>query len=247
MRFTADPELSGFQVESDACILEAVGLRVGARRSRQGRGVLPTPSGRSAGDAPGGRPNEPTTASGAASLGMDLPAHQARLPRQTGPRPIGSRSARHGIRLVDVVNRACLPYRDLPIEFALDLAGSVFVDEATARAVGSAVSELLTNVRQHAAARMIVVHADALVADLEWEVTVCDDGRGFHTEVTPRGFGLAVRVEHALAINGISTMITSAPGDGTTVILRGPLPGVRSPDTAERRVAPEGRPAIRPR
>ena len=247
MRFTADPELSGFLVESDAGILEAVGLRVGARRSRQGRGVLPTPSGRSAGDGSGDRPNEPTTASGAGALGVDLPAHQARLPRQTGPRSIESLSAQHGIRLVDVVNRASLPYRDLPIEFALDLAGSVFVDEATARVVGSAVSELLTNVRQHAAARMIVIHADALVADLEWEVTVCDDGRGFHSEETPRGFGLAVRVEHALSINAVSTMITSAPGDGTTVILRGPLPGVRSPDMAARRVAPEGRPAIRPR
>ncbi len=239
--------MSGFQVESDAGILEAVGLRVGARRSRQGRGVLPTPSGSSAEEAPGDRPDEPTAASGAAALGVDSPAHQARLPRQTGPRSIGSLSARHGIRLVDVVNRACLPYRDLPIEFALDLAGSVFVDEATAGVVGAAVSELLTNVRQHAAARMIVIHADALVADLEWEVTVCDDGRGFQTESMPRGFGLAVRVEHALSTHGVSTMITSAPGDGTTVILRGPLAGVRSPDTAERRVGPEGRPAIRPR
>ena len=26
---------------------------------------------------------------------------------------------------------------------------------------------------------MVVIHADELISDHEWEVTVCDDGRGF--------------------------------------------------------------------
>ncbi|TYB47937.1 sensor histidine kinase [Actinomadura chibensis] len=138
--------------------------------------------------------------------------------------------------LVSVLRAAVGDYRDLPVETSLDLADGVPLPEPAAGAVRAAVGTLLANVRMHAGASHVVVHADADPAGGEWEVTVADDGRGFDPAATPRGFGLRVQVERALAAHGIAARVDSVPGDGTRVTLRGPLPA--SAQDAE----PEGAP-----
>ncbi|GAA2265664.1 hypothetical protein GCM10010402_21760 [Actinomadura luteofluorescens] len=130
-----------------------------------------------------------------------------------------------GRSLVSAVRAAVGDYRDLPVEVSVDLAGGVRLPEAAAGAVRAAVGTLLANVRVHADAASVVVHADADPAEGEWEVTVTDDGRGFDPAVTPRGFGLRVQVEQALAAHAIAVHVHSVPGDGTRVTLRGALPG----------------------
>jgi signal transduction histidine kinase len=126
-------------------------------------------------------------------------------------------------RLTDAVRRALAEYRDLPVEASLDLADDVIVSRAVADAVRGAVGTLLANVRLHAGAGVVVVHADADTEEREWEVTVADDGRGFDPALTARGFGLAVQVEQALSEHGVAAHLHSHVGEGTRVTLRGPL------------------------
>ena len=97
-------EVTNTPHEADNAVPGSTGGQV--RRSRQGRGVLPTPP---------------------------------RLPRQGERRMSEHPSGEHTIRLVEVVKRSCLAFNDLPIEFALDLAGSVVLAEPTARVVGAAL------------------------------------------------------------------------------------------------------------
>ncbi|TYK53171.1 sensor histidine kinase [Actinomadura decatromicini] len=141
-----------------------------------------------------------------------------------------------GPSLVSVLRAAVGDYRDLRVEASVDLAEGVPLPEPAAGAVRAAVGTLLANVRMHADASSVVVHADADPAEGEWEVTVADDGRGFDPAATPRGFGLRDQVERALAAHGIAVHVHSVPGDGTRVTLRGPLPA--SWEAAE----PEGAP-----
>lgn len=152
--------------------------------------------------------------------------------------------------LTDAVHAAVRGFGDLPLELSVDLAEGVLLAPQAATAVTGAVATLLANVRLHADARLVVVHADAdadtdtdtdtnadgdaraaagaggSAADEKntawWEVTVHDDGRGFDPAATPPGFGLREQVTGALAAHGISTHIRSVPGDGTSVTLRGP-------------------------
>jgi signal transduction histidine kinase len=126
------------------------------------------------------------------------------------------------VALVEVVHRAAQAFGDLPLELSTDLAAAVFLPHDIAEALGQALTTLLANVRLHAAAELVVLHGDADPAEHEWEVTVRDNGRGFDPAATPRGFGLRVQVEQALADRGVSTHIHSMPGDGTSVTLRGP-------------------------
>jgi signal transduction histidine kinase len=146
---------------------------------------------------------------------LDDPAGEATA--VTGP-------AAGGPSLVSVLRAAVADYRDLPVEASVDLADGVRLPERAAGAVRAAVGTLLANVRVHADASNVVVHADADPAEGEWEVTVADDGRGFDPAAVPRGFGLRVQVEQALAEHGIAAHVHSVPGDGTRVTLRGPLP-----------------------
>ncbi|MER6810212.1 ATP-binding protein [Spirillospora sp. NPDC000708] len=144
---------------------------------------------------------------------------------------------RGGPSLVWAVRDAVAEYRDLPVETSVDLAEGVHLPDAAAGAVRAAVATLLANVRVHADAANVVVHADADIDEGEWEVTVTDDGRGFDPGTTPRGFGLRVQVEQALAVHGISTHVHSVPGDGARVTLRGPLPGGAPPGAARPQAA----------
>jgi hypothetical protein len=140
------------------------------------------------------------------------------LAQPSGPNEIDTGS------LAGLVRAAAAEFSDLPIELVLDLAVEVAIAPAAAGALEHAVITLLHNIRRHAAARLVVVHAYADSRAGAWELTIRDDGAGFDTSVTQRGFGLRIQVEQALAEFGISSHIMSAPGQGTTAVLRGRIP-----------------------
>jgi signal transduction histidine kinase len=82
------------------------------------------------------------------------------------------------------------------------------------------IQEALTNARRHSEARNVwvslAVDGDALVAD------VADDGGGFDPEASP-GTGLRGMRERVLLLGG-SLRVESAPGEGTRVRVRVPMP-----------------------
>ena len=87
------------------------------------------------------------------------------------------------------------------------------------------VQEALSNVAQHALARHVEVKLTA--QDVALEVTVWDDGVGFSIEQPRTGLGLMGMGERAELVGG-HLDIESAPGAGTTVRARFPLPPPKS-------------------
>lgn len=112
-------------------------------------------------------------------------------------------------------------FDDLPLEPAIELGAHAELTEEVWQAVGRAVTTVLHNVRLHARARQVVIHADA--EDGHWEVVVSDDGVGFDQESQPLGFGLDTQAGQALRELGVSVEIRSAPDRGTSVTLVGPV------------------------
>ncbi|BEP13124.1 ATP-binding protein [Acidothermaceae bacterium B102] len=121
--------------------------------------------------------------------------------------------------LAATVRRAALQFTDLPMTISTDLADEVPLSAETAAPLGQAIVTLLHNVRRHAAATSVVVHAAGDVDD-GWEVSVHDNGCGFDPATTPPGFGLGTQVHRALAPHHIEAHLSAAAGDGTLVILR---------------------------
>ncbi len=121
----------------------------------------------------------------------------------------------------EVLDEALAGFTDLPLEVSTDLGGGVALPPEQAMALGRAVATVLHNVRRHAEAATVYVHADA--RDQEWEVVVRDDGSGFDPAEQPLGFGLQVQVLQALTEAGMTAAIDSAPGEGTAVTIRGRL------------------------
>ncbi|WP_370615506.1 hypothetical protein [Mumia sp. Pv 4-285] len=112
-------------------------------------------------------------------------------------------------------------FDDLPLELAVELGSHVELSEEVWEATCGAVTTVLHNVRLHAAAHQVVVHADT--DGTTWEVVVSDDGIGFDQGSQPLGFGLDTQVREALAGHGISAEIRSSPGRGTSVTIVGPV------------------------
>lgn len=90
------------------------------------------------------------------------------------------------------------------------------------------VQEALTNVGKHADAQRVGVTMSYM--DGEVSVDIRDDGRGFCTAETARGFGLRGMRSRADRLGGTMT-IESAPREGTAVSTRIPLQ--RAPRTSE--------------
>lgn len=111
-------------------------------------------------------------------------------------------------------------FPDLPIESSTLLARDVCLTESDALAIQRALTTLLHNVRLHAQARHVIIHADAL-GD-EWELSVSDDGIGFAPETSEVGYGLGEQVVESMNRIGARVDIVSAPGEGTRVTLTGP-------------------------
>jgi signal transduction histidine kinase len=83
------------------------------------------------------------------------------------------------------------------------------------------VQEALSNIARHALARHLEVTLKA--QDVALELTVRDDGVGFRVERLRTGLGLMGMGERAELVGG-TVDIESAPGAGTTVRARFPLP-----------------------
>lgn len=120
----------------------------------------------------------------------------------------------------EVIRSVTNGFSDLPMEFATDLGADALVYRQHAPAVARALTTVLHNVRRHAHASEVVIHADQ--EDGRWEVTVRDDGVGFDERDHPHGFGLASQVIGELTRLGLEVDIASAPGHGTAVTIAGP-------------------------
>jgi len=131
--------------------------------------------------------------------------------------------------LASVVRAAAEPFSDLPLTLNVELGDEVSLDPSVSGALSRAVATVLHNVRIHARAQSVVLHADSF--DDQWEVVVRDDGVGFDPDATPLGFGLAEQVLSSLTERGCRVRIDSARGEGTTVTLGGLVPlSPHSPD-----------------
>ncbi|MPM31286.1 hypothetical protein SDC9_77841 [bioreactor metagenome] len=141
-------------------------------------------------------------------------------------------------RLGDVLGEAVAGFGDLPLELSTALGGDAVVAEADAVAVQLAVETLLHNIRRHAEASTVWVHADR--AGDRWEVVIRDDGVGFTAGPETYGFGLRTQVLAALSERGITVDIEAAPGEGCAVTLSGPVaaPASRTGGGAGRRDRP---------
>lgn len=122
--------------------------------------------------------------------------------------------------LGEVIGSVANGFSDLPMEFATDLGADALIYREHAPAVARALTTVLHNVRRHARATEVVIHADQ--EDDRWEVTVRDDGVGFDERDHPHGFGLASQVIGELTRLGLEVAILSAPGHGTAVTIAGP-------------------------
>ncbi len=132
-----------------------------------------------------------------------------------------SRPSARDTTLGQVIEDATAEFTDLAMELNADLGAGAILEETLALTLGRALSTVLHNVRHHAAATTVYVHADC--RDVQWEVVVRDDGIGFDPTTTALGFGLSVQVIQALADCGASAHIESRPAIGTTVTLSGPV------------------------
>ncbi|MFD4327306.1 hypothetical protein ACFWQC_21875 [Nocardioides sp. NPDC058538] len=160
---------------------------------------------------------ETDTASGNGALRsqaeVELNRMRAYLSGQTPP-PVSEAT-----NLAAVVTAVGAEFDDLPITVVADLAQDVALRRALADDLAAAMRSLLLNVRQHAQAGRVVLHAAEDEDGSGWEVTLHDDGIGFDTSATAYGVGLREVVVAQLARSGIDVEINSIRDLGTTVTL----------------------------
>ncbi|WP_416977703.1 sensor histidine kinase [Streptomyces sp. T028] len=110
----------------------------------------------------------------------------------------------------------------------LDVTGPVRALPAGPEVVAlRSCQEALTNARRHAGSSARVAISLGY-DDSGLTVSVRDDGRGFDPAVASDGYGLAGLRARAAEVGG-TTLVRSAPGEGTTVTVRLPVPAeVRS-------------------
>ncbi|PWJ25963.1 signal transduction histidine kinase [Branchiibius hedensis] len=118
-----------------------------------------------------------------------------------------------------VVREVIGSFRDLPIEPVLTLGQHAQLTDEAATVLRSALATTLHNVRRHARAHQVVIHADHRAGT--WELTVRDDGVGFDPDPDAFGFGLATQVFEQAGAAGIEVVLDSAPGHGTALIYSG--------------------------
>lgn len=106
------------------------------------------------------------------------------------------------------------------VEVQADLPEGRF-PERVETAVFRTFQEALENVRRHAGARHVSLRLEREGQTLIGEVR--DDGRGFAVRSTPEGLGLSGMREWVSLVGG-ELVVESAPGRGTQVRFRIPLP-----------------------
>jgi signal transduction histidine kinase len=129
------------------------------------------------------------------------------------------------------------------LDVRCDIGGNLDVPSSATEALGAAAGEALRNVAAHAGVRSaaVTVHRSESGGVT---VTVSDDGIGFDpAQVGPASSGLRNSIRARLSDVGGRAEITSAPGQGTSVVLTWdpPLPAsapVTDPLALARRMAP---------
>ncbi|MER7609994.1 hypothetical protein [Nocardioides sp. NPDC127503] len=144
---------------------------------------------------------------------VELNRMRAYLSGQTPP-PVSEAT-----NLAAVVTAVGAEFDDLPITVVADLAQDVALRRALADDLAAALRSLLLNVRQHARAGRVGLHAAEDEDGSGWEVTLHDDGIGFDSSTTTYGFGLREVVVEQLARSGVDVAINSIRDLGTTVTL----------------------------
>lgn len=144
---------------------------------------------------------------------VELNRMRAYLSGQTPP-PVSDAT-----NLAAVVTAVGAEFDDLPITVVADLAQDVSLSRGLADDLAAALRSLLLNVRQHARAGRVVLHAAEDEDGSGWEVTLHDDGIGFDTSQTELGVGLREVVVEQLARSGVDVRISSIRDLGTTVTL----------------------------
>ncbi|NGN94124.1 ATP-binding protein [Nocardioides sp. KC13] len=144
---------------------------------------------------------------------VELNRMRAYLSGQTPP-PVGDAT-----NLAAVVTAVGAEFDDLPITVVADLAQDVSLTRDLADDLAAALRSLLLNVRQHAQAGRVVLHAAEDEDGAGWEVTLHDDGIGFDTAATELGVGLREVVVEQLARSSVEVRISSIRDLGTTVTL----------------------------
>lgn len=144
---------------------------------------------------------------------VELNRMRAYLSGQTPP-PVSEAT-----NLAAVVTAVGAEFDDLPITVVADLAQDVTLPRGLADDLAAALRSLLLNVRQHARAGRVVLHAAEDEDGPGWEVTLHDDGIGFDTSATDFGVGLREVVVEQLARSGVDVAINSIRDLGTTVTL----------------------------
>lgn len=144
---------------------------------------------------------------------VELNRMRAYLSGQTPP------TVSEATNLAAVVTAVGAEFDDLPITVVADLAQDVALPRGLADDLAAALRSLLLNVRQHARAGRVVLHAAEDEDGTGWEVTLHDDGIGFDTSATTFGVGLREVVVEQLARSGVDVEINSIRDLGTTVTL----------------------------
>ena len=121
--------------------------------------------------------------------------------------------------LAAVVAAARAEFDDLPVTVVAHLAEDVVLERAVADDLAAALRSLLLNVRMHASASQVVLHAEEHEDGDGWEVSLHDDGVGFAVEDTSYGVGIRDVVVGQLARWDVRASIDSVPGLGTTATL----------------------------
>jgi signal transduction histidine kinase len=104
-------------------------------------------------------------------------------------------------------------------------AGDLSLDGDTATAFFRIFQECLTNVMRHAQAATVRVALN--VEDGDLVLVVADDGKGLRESDLSSSLGFLGMKERAQVCGG-DLQVSSSPGNGTTVTLRGPMHSARS-------------------
>lgn len=136
---------------------------------------------------------------------------------------VGPDGSRQGIlvRAIEEVRA-----QGLLVDLSGDLSAGARLDPAQAEAVALAVKQCLVNVLKHSGAD----YAEVIVYGSESDVSVMvvDEGRGFdEARVSPDRLGLRQSVRRRVEDAGGTVQVWSAPGRGTSVMIRVPVPASR--------------------
>ena len=168
----------------------------------------------------------------AARRGEGARRPHARRGAPAHPRPPSVRPRRPGPLLGAPLVRRALPRAPAASRCAARSASSTGGSRRSSRSRSSAIGqEAMNNIARHAKAESVLIQLGLEGKDLLIEIE--DDGQGFDPAVSPQDrphYGLLGMRERAELLGG-TALIESAPGKGTRLEIRVPLPDEPAPST----------------